>query len=89
MVGGAEYPAVIKGEPFVSVKGVLFYPRNFVDVQRLDDFESESYYREVVQVIDCDDQVITANVYLWGDERESLLEKEWSFGEFETQWFPK
>jgi gamma-glutamylcyclotransferase (GGCT)/AIG2-like uncharacterized protein YtfP len=82
----AEHPAVIKGQETDRVEGYLFYPRSLDDQRKLDSFESDSYYRTVVSVVDTDGQTVQAHVYLWCDDLEDLGDGEWNFEEFEGKW---
>lgn len=76
-------PAVIKGSPEDVVQGYLFYPRHFKDIERIGDFETESYSREVVEVLTSEGQKLHAYVYLWGDDMEDLGDDNWDLRSFE------
>lgn len=83
----ADYPAVVKGTAADFVNGFLFHPENLHHLQLLDSFESDSYSREEVKVIDSRDEEVEAYTYVWCDEMESLDDVDWSLEEFEKKWF--
>ena len=82
----ADYPAVVKAGSADSVEGFLYYPRKWDDIGLLDHFESNSYYRAEVEVVDSESHATTAYIYVWCDELEDLAEEDWSFEEFEAKW---
>jgi len=86
LVRDADFPAVIPGAPTGKVNGYLFQPDSMKEVELLDDFECESYYREEVEVVKEDGGVVLAYVYLWCDELEDLAEEDWNFEQFEAKW---
>ena len=82
----ADYPAVVKAGSADSVEGFLYYPRKWDDIGLLDHFESNSYYRDEVEVVDSESHTTTAYIYVWCDELEDLAKEDWSFEEFENKW---
>jgi gamma-glutamylcyclotransferase (GGCT)/AIG2-like uncharacterized protein YtfP len=82
----ADYPALVKSRSIDRVDGYLFYPRSMDDIKRLDDFESDSYCRDKVEVVDSDGRTIEAYAYVWCDGLEDLEEADWKFEEFERKY---
>jgi len=79
----ADYPGVVQGSKEDRVKGYLFYPRHQQDLQKIADFENESYTREVVEVVVNELTATMAYTYLWCDDIDDLCAEDWDFEEFE------
>jgi gamma-glutamylcyclotransferase (GGCT)/AIG2-like uncharacterized protein YtfP len=84
---GSDYPAVVETDPMDRVNGFMIHPRTLEDLKMLDDFENESYFRELVEVIDSVNQKTMAYVYVWCDDIDDLADSDWSLEEFEARWF--
>lgn len=83
----ANFPAIIKGKSADRVEGFLYFHRSINDEKKLDDFESDSYRREEVEVVDRNNKVIESYTYVWCDDLDDLEASDWSFDEFESKWF--
>ena len=86
----ADYPALIPSPSLGdSVAGYLIYPRGETDRKKIDDFEGESYCRQIVSVNLQDDDGgaggsrVQAYAYIWAGETDVLWgEREWVFERF-------
>lgn len=66
-----DYPALIKHDETSTVDGLLLYPQNRSQLEKLDNFEDETCIVTPVQVtiVGEEDQMVDADVYLWNGER--------------------
>lgn len=83
----ANFPAIIKGKSTDKVEGFLYFHRSIYDEKRFNDFASDSYRREEVEVVDRNKKIIESYAYVWCDDLNDLKESDWSFDEFESNWF--
>ena len=81
-VNHADYPALIQGSEFDKVEGFLVIPANKSQWKKLDDFEGESYRRQLVQVelSHSSTTTVPAFVYVWQDALDKILSyQDWSY----------
>jgi hypothetical protein len=83
-VVGKDYCAVASGTNNDRVLGLLFFPRNMEDREKLNHFEGEQYSPAVVEVI-CSGQAVRALVYLWSGDKSDVTELPWDLKKFENE----
>lgn len=73
----ADYPAV-RPRPNESVVGTVAYNLTNEEIAKLDIFEGDEYVRESHEVTDLvTGETVKANVYIWVDGEDRLLDKDW------------
>lgn len=81
-VKNADYPGIMQARNF-SVAGIVYLDIDRQSWNRLDLFEGEMYYRQLVGVQADDETVIEAETYVVKPSYfSSLTEHDWSFARF-------
>ncbi|GIL67020.1 hypothetical protein Vafri_20410 [Volvox africanus] len=82
-VKGQVFPAIVPSTAESKVQGKVLMDLSDKELEVLDVYESEEYYRATVMPILEDGSEIQADVYVWKDQyRHLLLDEEWSFEQF-------
>lgn len=77
-----EYPGIVPHHG-ARVSGVLYFDISTEAIERLDVFEGEMYLRQKVEVINDENNSVTAMTYVIKPQYLNILsDKEWSFDEF-------
>lgn len=81
---GKDYPALIEHDKTSIVDGLLLYPQDKSQRQKLDDFEGEAYTMTPVQVtvIGEEGRTVDADIYLWNGERDAVSMDPWDLDTF-------
>ncbi|EMD42285.1 hypothetical protein CERSUDRAFT_148013 [Gelatoporia subvermispora B] len=77
---GCDFPALRPGDG--SVDGYVIFPKDSIELARLDTFEGPSYERTTVKVHLADDSTVDATVYLWRGDEQLLCDSDWDFEAF-------
>ncbi|EFJ46914.1 hypothetical protein VOLCADRAFT_105355 [Volvox carteri f. nagariensis] len=82
-VKGQVFPAIVPSTAESKVEGKVLLDLSDKELEVLDVYESEEYYRATVMPVLEDGSEIKADVYVWKDQyRQLLLAEDWSFEQF-------
>ncbi|KAI8467059.1 MAG: hypothetical protein J3K34DRAFT_524060 [Monoraphidium minutum] len=82
-IKGQVFPAIVPAEADASVRGKVLLQLSDKELNILDVYESEEYYRTRVAPVLDDGEKVDADVYIWRDAyRDQLQPGEWDYGAF-------
>eukprot|EP00882_Tetradesmus_deserticola_P009645 GHRQ01010183.1.p1 GENE.GHRQ01010183.1~~GHRQ01010183.1.p1 ORF type:complete len:164 (+),score=28.61 GHRQ01010183.1:245-736(+) len=76
------FPAIIPAKSSSKVTGMVLMELSRSELDILDVYESEEYYRAAVEPEVEDGTKVPADVYIWKDEHKHKLDGEWSYDEW-------
>jgi gamma-glutamylcyclotransferase (GGCT)/AIG2-like uncharacterized protein YtfP len=84
-VRGEVYPAIIPGGAHSQVPGLVHLDVSTADMEKLDQFEGEYYFRKTVQVITLDMAILPAEIYVLKQEYYAIISnRDWDPVHFAT-----
>jgi gamma-glutamylcyclotransferase (GGCT)/AIG2-like uncharacterized protein YtfP len=84
-VRGEVYPVIVPSSHHSQVQGIVYRDVSDSDLDRLDQFEGEYYFRKTEQVITLDMLILPAEVYVLMEEYYSILSpQKWDPVHFST-----
>ncbi|KIY99608.1 AIG2-like protein [Monoraphidium neglectum] len=82
-IRGQVFPAIVPAEPEASVRGKVLLQLTNKELEILDVYESEEYFRAKVAPAFDDGTTVDADVYIWRDTyRDQLLPEGWDYEQF-------
>lgn len=79
------YPVVVPSAFHSQVKGIVYYDVSISDLDRLDKFEGEYYFRKTEQVITLDMAALPASIYVLKEEYYAIISpQKWDPDYFST-----
>ncbi|GBF88869.1 hypothetical protein Rsub_01368 [Raphidocelis subcapitata] len=78
-VKGQVFPAIVPADAGSSVRGKVLLQLSPRELEILDVYEAEEYYRARVQPSLDDGTRVDADVYVWKDQYRHLLGGDWSY----------
>lgn len=73
---GEVFPALVPSTPYSQVHGILYRSVEASDLNALDRFEGEYYFRRTAQVVTVDKEILSAEAYVLKEEYYMLLSAE-------------
>ena len=67
------YPVIVPGAALSQVPGIVYFDVSSDDLERLDHFEGEYYFRKTVQVVTLDARMLTAEAYVLKPEFYGII----------------
>lgn len=80
-----RYPATIKTLDNQHVDGRVLFDLTKAELDTLDVFEDDDYYRDIVSADLQDGSHVDAAIYVWQDKYRDLLQGEWDYEHFRRE----
>ncbi|KAK9824562.1 hypothetical protein WJX72_011320 [[Myrmecia] bisecta] len=79
------YPALVKRRPGDSVQGLVLFDLTPQEIEILDEYEDEDYFKDAASPVLEDGNSVDADVYLFKDNLRHLLYGDWDYDQFRRE----